>query len=127
MAIRPISVKTYNRMINTDVLGKYDRVEMLEGWIVTKKPHPPEICCSSNLIQAALRNLVGPPYMVDINPQINTPDSCPEPMLAIIHGNPCAELDRHPNPDEVETAIEIADMTLAADRHLRKRVYRTAE
>ncbi len=121
-----LSVAQYHRMIRTGVITDDDRVELLEGWLVTKMPKNPPHRLATKLIYDLLIRLLPAGWYVDAQEPITTKDSEPEPDIVVVRGEPRQYPDRHPGPADLSLVIEIADATLRRDRSLKKRLYARA-
>ena len=121
--MRPFSVREYERMIETGVLGEDDPVELLEGWIVFKMTRNPPHDVAVALASELLIRLLPAGWHVRSQSAITTPDSVPEPDLAVVRGNQRDYAARHPGPADVALAIEVADTSLGRDRSDKARVY----
>src|SRR5438093_733530 len=96
--VRKFSVDEYHRMIQAAVLTEDDPVELLEGWIVPKMPRntPHDVCLDKS--QDALRAVLPAGWRLRVQSAITTPDSEPEPDLAVVPGTPERYLAHHPFP-----------------------------
>ncbi|MBL8793895.1 MAG: Uma2 family endonuclease [Planctomycetia bacterium] len=122
-AFRRFTVDEYHRMMDTGILNDEDKVELLEGYVVEKMPrNPPHDVVIQRLNKRLTRlNLVG--WEVRVRSAITLPDSEPEPDLTVARGDDHTFANRHPGPPELGTLIEVADTTLARDRHDKGRIY----
>lgn len=121
------SVDQYHAMIRTGILTEYDPVELLGGWLVTKRPKSPRRSGVTRLIRQALESILPPGWHVDTQEPLTTIDSEPEPDVMVVRGETRHYLDRHPGPQDVALVVEVADSTLQRDRSLKKRLYAAAE
>ncbi len=125
--VRRFTVDEYHQMIRAGILGEDDNVELLEGWIVPKMPRNPAhealIAWVHNRV-LALRLRAG--WYCRGRSAITTPDSEPEPDLAVIRGSERDYLSRHPGPADTALAVEVADSSLARDRTIKARIYAAA-
>ncbi len=126
MTVHRFSVDQYHRLGETGILDEEDRVELLEGWIVSKMVRNPPHDLSLELLDAAIRPLVPPGWRVRTQMAITTADSEPEPDLAIVEGAPRSRLPRHPGPQETGFIAEVSDSSLARDRGTKARLYARA-
>ena len=112
----------YLRLVDEGVLGADDRVELLEGVIVSMSPHNPRHAAGVRRASVALAKVVGERAFVDGQlPLIAGPYSVPEPDAAVIPGTP-ADYDRaHPNTALL--VLEVADSSLAQDRITKAAIY----
>jgi Uma2 family endonuclease len=120
-----LSVEQYRQMAEVGILTKYDKVELLEGWLVAKmtKNAPHEYTIS--IIEEVLNRALPPGWFPRFQSSTSTPDSFPEPDIAVVRGVRSDYRQRHPGPDDVGLVIEVADTTLARDR-LKRRLYARA-
>ena len=102
----------YDRLADAGILAPDERVELLEGEIVTMTPQHGPDSASIGLAEAALRKAFGPAHWIRIQlPLIVDPDSEPEPDLAVVPGSPRDYVTEHPRAALL--VVEIADSTLA--------------
>jgi Uma2 family endonuclease len=114
--VRRFTVEEYRRLGETGVLAEEDRVELLEGWIVPKMIHHPPHDAAVELAQAALQGRLPTGYRLRIQSAISTPDSEPEPDLAVVSGSIRDHVQRHPAPHEIALVVEVAASSLDLDR-----------
>jgi Putative restriction endonuclease len=126
LPLHRLSVAQYHRMIDTGVLTEDERVELLEGWIVEKMPHNPPHAGTITRIERRLNRELSDNWLIRIQSAITTRDSEPEPDLAVVEGPEERYWERHPRPDEVALAIEVAESTLESDRIVKGRIYARA-
>jgi len=124
--VHRFTVPEYHRMIQTGILSTDETVELLEGWIVPKMTRNPPHDLSMYRCQRVMFRVLPPEVICFGQSAITTADSEPEPDLAIVPGPDERYANRHPAPDEVLLAIEVADTSLARDRGLKARVYARA-
>ncbi|HET6880034.1 MAG TPA: Uma2 family endonuclease [Pirellulales bacterium] len=120
------SVASYQRMVASGALTSDDRVELLENYVVLKMPHnPPHDSTIQRMLRPLLRAL---PTGWDLRVQsaITLSDSEPEPDFAIVRGSSADYEGRHPFAADVGLVIEVADTSLARDRHDKGRIYANA-
>ena len=125
--VRRFTVDEYHQMIQAGILGENDNVELLEGWIVPKMPRNP---VRDALISWVHNRVLAPRlrggWFCRGQSAIITPDSEPEPDLAVIRGSERDYLSRHPRPADTALAVEVADSSLARDRSIKARLYASA-
>lgn len=115
----------YDRLADAGILAPDERVELLEGEIVTMTPQHGPHSASIGLAEAALRTAFGPAHWIRIQlPLIVDPDSEPEPDLAVVPGSPRDYVAEHPRTALL--VVEIADSTLERDRTYKAPVYARA-
>ena len=123
MHLRPTSVVEFQRMFHSGVFGDDEQLELLDGWIVKKRPHTPCHSVAIELANEAVRPYLPKGWRCRIRMTILTTTSLPDPDLAIVFGDLSAHQDRWPNPSETTLIIEVSDSTLAQDRKVKARVY----
>ena len=112
----------YDRMIEAGVLTPEDRVELIEGEILTMTPQGTAHFTAMSLAQEALRAAVGPELHVRTQgPLALGSASEPEPDIAIVGGKVRDYRDHH--PASAVLVIEIADGSLAYDREDKGSLY----
>jgi hypothetical protein len=126
LPVHRFTVDQYHRMIEAGVLTEDDRVELLEGWIVTKMPHNPRHDAVVSIVQRKLRTVIPTDWIVRVQSAITLADSEPEPDLAIARGPEERYLAAHPGPSDLSLVIEVSDSTLESDRVNKARLYARA-
>lgn len=127
LPVRRFSVKEYHRMIDSGILTDEDQVELLEGWIVPKMArNPPHDAVIAQLQLEVIGPRLPKGWFCRVQSAITTPDSEPEPDLAILRGRPLDYLKRHPGPKDMALVIEVADTSIRRDRTIKARLYARA-
>jgi Uma2 family endonuclease len=103
-------------MIRAGQITEEDRVELLDGWIVQKMGKHPLHDGTVDLLDFLLGKMLPDGWFIRIQNAVVTPDSTPEPDLAVVRGQPGDYRRRHPTGADVALIIEVADTTLARDR-----------
>jgi Uma2 family endonuclease len=117
--------REYDRMAEAGLFGPDERVELLEGEIITVTPQQSPHSACIGLLDAVLRQAFGPSYWIRIRlPLIVDPDSEPEPDLAVVPGSPRDYV--HDHPRTAVLVVEVADSTVVKDRTYKTRVYARA-
>ncbi|HYO08894.1 MAG TPA: Uma2 family endonuclease [Tepidisphaeraceae bacterium] len=124
--MRRFSVDEYHRMIEAGILTEADRVELLEGWIVAKMVHNPRHDATVDRTQDALRRRLSSAWRVRVRSAITTPESEPEPDIAVAIGPASRYEARHPEPGEIALLVEVAESSLPSDRGIKARLYARA-
>jgi hypothetical protein len=125
--IYPLTVRQYLRMVEVDILGQYDRVELLEGLLVPKKPPTPPYAATTSNLQTILWKVLPGQWRVHCKSAITTTDSVPEPDISVVVANESDYFRRHPKASEAALAIEVSDVTLTIDQIVKRRVYARAK
>jgi Uma2 family endonuclease len=125
--VRLWTVDEYHRMIEAGILTPSDRVELIEGKIVSmaakNPPHAATNLCAADYLKQRLADKA----LVRIQDPIQLSQySEPEPDLAIVAPNVRKYIDHHPRPDEVLLLIEVADTSLQDDRTIKAPLYAKA-
>ncbi len=121
---RLFTVDDYYQMAGAGILGKDDRIELLEGEIVHMSPagsrHSGGVNRLSHLLVAPLsgRAIVGVQNPLRLNDF-----SEPEPDLAICRFRDDYYAEAHPQPEDVHWLIEVSDTSLAFDREVKLPLY----
>jgi len=104
-----------------------ERVELIDGEIVTVTPQGTGHAVSIQLGHEALRKAFG--HGFDIRPQLPLAldlRSEPEPDIAVVRGAPRDFLESHPTPPATALVVEVAASTLDYDRHTKASLYARA-
>ncbi|MEG4057755.1 MULTISPECIES: Uma2 family endonuclease [unclassified Microcoleus] len=121
-----LSIEQYHAIIQAGILTDDDSVELLEGWLVFKKPKNPPHRVTTRLVRTALENIVPRGWYVDSQEPITLSNSEPEPDIVVVRGDTRQYLDRHPGAEDIALIIEVSDTTLQRDRTVKKRIYARA-
>jgi Uma2 family endonuclease len=121
-----MSVEQYDEAARLGILNKYDLIELIEGWLVTKMSKKPPHTISTNLLRNVLARVVPEGWYVGTQDPIATGDSEPEPDALLVRGDFRDYPDRHPGPGDVALVVEVADSTLSYDRSVKQRIYARA-
>jgi Uma2 family endonuclease len=122
-----LTVAQYDQMIRDGTIGENERVELIEGLLVTKMgKNPPHIVAGKIGLEAFTR-LVPPGWHVaKEDPVVVSNWSKPEPDLAVVRGRARDYLDRDVAAADVAMVVEIAESSLSADRSEMTKVYASA-
>ncbi len=126
LPVHRFTVDQYHRMIETGVLGEHDRVELLEGWIVSKVTHNPPHDESVWKTQTRLARVLPASWIIRVQSAITTDDSEPEPDIVIARKLRQGYRRFHPRPRHIGTLAEVADTSLEDDRVFQARIYARA-
>jgi Uma2 family endonuclease len=120
-----ITVEDYFRLVETGVLAEDDRVELLEGVIVSMTPSGPPHAVVVAAIGKILTLAVGDRAAVRVQLTfVIPPFSAPEPDIAIVPGSHLDYWKAHPS--RALLLVEVADSSLAQDRLAKSRIYAAA-
>src|SRR5262244_816416 len=117
----------YYRMAEAG-LFRDERVELLDGEIITMSPKLTPHASTVNYLMYALITKLGASALVRIqDPIVLNNLSEPEPDVAVCHPDPDRYLQAHPRADQIFLVIEVADTSLAYDRTRKARAYAASE
>jgi len=117
-----ITRERYWRLVEEGVIAPDDRVELLDGVIVSMSPQNPTHAFVISVLTRFLDTIVGPKALVRGQTPLDLSDeSVPEPDLAVVPGTASEYLDSHPT--RALLVIEVAGRSLAADRLTKARIY----
>jgi len=125
--LRLWTVDEYRRMTETGILNPDERVELIDGQIISMSaknpPHAATNLCAADYLRSLLAGLA----LIRIqDPIALSYNSEPEPDIAVVQIDPRLYQDFHPAPDNIFLLIEIADTTLETDRRRKAPAYAKA-
>ncbi len=115
----------FEALVEQGALSPDDRVELLEGVIVTVSPQSPLHAAVVRFVEEALRAAIG--GRAEIRSQMPLQAgalSMPEPDIAVVPGSAADYI--HAHPAEALLVVEVADTSLTQDRMTKERVYAAA-
>jgi Uma2 family endonuclease len=118
-----LTVEDYHRMIESGVLHADHRVELLEGRIVPKMPHNPPHGGMIDVLVGEFHILLPADWFTRVQSAITTPDSEPEPDVAVVRGPRKRYFAKHPQTPDIGMVVEVSDSTLQQDRNVKNIVY----
>ncbi|WHZ21410.1 MAG: hypothetical protein OJF47_000522 [Nitrospira sp.] len=130
MSVPAIQIKRwtrqeYDRLADLGMFSPDDRVQLIEGDILTMPLQNSLHTATIGNTQRALERLFGPNVWVRVQmPLIVDPDSEPEPDLAVVPGAPVDYRDEHPRTAML--VVEVSDSTLPLDRNRKRAIYARA-
>lgn len=116
----------YDRMVETGILGPDDKVELLDGYLVTKMPPNPPHSATVRLVSKRVRRHLPPGWEDSIQSPVRLLDSRPEPDIAVIRERADNYGSQHPTVDDIGLLVEVADSTLPTDQRDKARLYSAA-
>jgi Uma2 family endonuclease len=123
--IHRFTVAEYEEIGRLGILDEDSNVELLEGWIVPKMTKYPPHDNTIDLLNFLLSRLLPSGWFVRVQNCVVTPDSIPEPDIAVVRGTPGNYQRQHPAGGDVGLIIEVADSTVRRDRR-KARIYARA-
>jgi len=110
---RLFSVEEYYRMAEVGIIGRDERVELIDGRIVAKDQiRSPHAWCVNRCVGIFAGRGDG---LLSVQNPIRLGDNGePQPDLVVMR--PETPMDRHPRPEDILLVVEVADSSLAYDR-----------
>ena len=115
----------YERLVDAEILGPDDRVELLGGAMIEKEPPHSPHATGIQLVQRALTEAFGAGWVVWPQMPVALDDeSEPEPDVAVVPGHPRDYRDAHPTRPVL--VVEVALSRLGFDRDRKGSLYARA-
>ena len=115
----------YDRLIDAEILGSADRIELLGGEMIVKEPQPSPHATAIRLAQRVLTAAFGPGWDVRAQlPLALDDESEPEPDVSVVRGGPRDYRDAHPQRPVL--VVEVALSRLRFDREHKGSLYARA-
>ncbi len=112
----------YERMIDADLFGPEDRVELIEGEILVMSPEKTWHAATIDLVAEVLRRVFGDGHTIRVQHPMSLGDrSEPEPDVCVVKGSPRDYLKAH--PQTALLVVEVAETSLANDRTRKASLY----
>jgi Uma2 family endonuclease len=115
----------YDRLVEAEILGPEDRIELLGGQMIVKEPRYSPHATAIQLVERALDLAFGPGWSV--RPQLPialAEDSEPEPDVCVVRGDPRDYRDAH--PERPVLIVEVSLSRLGFDREHKGSLYARA-
>ena len=111
------TVDQYERMGEAGILTEDDRVELIDGCVVTKMGKKPPHVWGVDSVEHLLRDMLGGAWCVRReSPARIPPRDEPEPDVVVARGTRVTYLERHPDPADIVLIAEVSDTTYHRDR-----------
>lgn len=124
---KKFTVEEYHQMIETGVLREDDRLELLDGEIIEMSPIGPRHASCVKKLSRWFWKTLGNRVIVSVqDPIVLVPDSEPQPDVALLVPRSDFYAERHPEPQDVFLAIEVADTSQEYDREVKIPAYARA-
>ena len=118
-----LSVNQYHQMIDAGIFNSDERVELLDGLLVPKMSKNPAHATATKVTERWLERIAGMNYHARIQDPITLSSSEPEPDVALVRGRESDYWLRHPGPQDILIAVEVAESSLTADRAYKMPLY----
>ena len=115
----------YDRLVEADVFGPEDRIELFDGRMIFKEPQHSPHATAIRLVERTLTAAFGAGW--DVRPQMPVAlddDSEPEPDVCVVPGDPRDY--RHAHPERPVLIVEVAQSRLRFDRRQKGSLYARA-
>lgn len=121
---RLFTADEYQRMGQVGILSENDRVELIEGEVITKMTIGPRHNACVNRTAKAMMSAVGDAAIVQVQGSFRLNlYSEPEPDLVLFRPRADFYASRLPEPADIFLVIEIAESSIDYDRILKGRIY----
>ena len=121
---RRFSVDDYYAMAEAGIIGRDERVELIDGEIITMSPIGPEHGASVDTGAYFLFPFVRDRAIVRVQGNIRLDEyNEPEPDFTLLKWRDDFYRSGLPGPDDVLLIIEVADSSLASDRNVKLALY----
>jgi Uma2 family endonuclease len=112
----------YDRLVEAEILGPEDRIELLGGHMIVKEPQYSPHATSIRLVQRVLTATFGSGWDVRAQmPVALDEESEPEPDVSVVPGDPRDYRDAH--PERPALIVEVALSRLRFDREHKGSLY----
>jgi Uma2 family endonuclease len=124
---RRFTVNDYHRMGEAGILSSRDRVELIDGEIVTMMAIGPRHGASVDRANRALTTTVGTSAIVRVQGSVRLDlFNEPEPDIVLLRPRADFYASAHPGPADILLIIEVAESSIDYDRDVKTRVYAMA-
>ena len=114
---RRITVDEYERIIASGSLNEPKKIELIDGYMVTKMAKSAEHSFSTKEVLKALERLLPPGWTTRREDPVRIPEyDEPEPDITIVRGSDADYRHRIPDPLDVGLLVEVSRTNVSADR-----------
>ncbi len=123
--LRLFTVSEYHRMAEAGIFTEDDRVELIEGEVVTMSPiGARHAACVNKLLKLIGDRISSAAYIIAVqNPVGLAEHSEPLPDISIVRQREDYYASGHPSPEDVIALIEVADASVMYDRNTKLPLY----
>lgn len=122
-----ITVDKYHQMLRARIFGEDDRIELLNGELITMSPIGiPHVTLVNRLNTALVPKVLGRAIVSIQNPIQLGPQSEPQPDVVLFHPRVEAQSESHAQPADIFLVIEVADSSVDYDRNEKTVAYARA-
>ena len=124
---RKFTVTEYYRMAEEGILQPTERVELIDGVIVTMPPIGIPHAAGVRRIERVLHQALGAAATISVQNPVRLDDYAePQPDIAILRPREDDYATAHPGPEDTLLVMEVSDSTLAFDLEVKSRRYAAA-
>lgn len=124
---RHFTVKEYHQMAASDILTENDRVELINGEIITMSPIGSRHASCVKRINALLNSKLQQIAIISVQDPLHIGEySEPEPDIAVLKPRADFYAQQHPTPQDTLLIIEVSETTLPYDREVKLPLYAEA-
>ena len=121
---RRFTVEEFYRMLDAGIFTEDDRVELVEGDIVTMMPIGARHAACVNRLTRVFARLLGDDVIVSVqNPLRLDEKNEVLPDVTVLRFRPDFYANAHPGPEDVLLVVEVAETSLAYDREVKVPLY----
>ncbi len=121
---RRFTVEEFYRMADAGIFTEDDRVELIEGDIVTMMPIGARHAACVNRLNHMLARMIGDDVIVSVqNPLRLDEKNEVLPDIVVLRFRPDFYANAHPTPEDVLLVVEVAETSLAYDRETKVPLY----
>lgn len=122
------TVDEYHRMAESGILTQDDRVELINGEIISMSPINSSHASVVDRFNTIFNNRLSGQVIVRIQSTLQIPEhSEPEPDVMLLKYRDDFYADAHPQSDDVYLLVEVADSSLPVDRKIKLPLYAQAQ
>ncbi len=126
LPLRRITVDEYERIGDSGALDDPERVELIDGYLVTKMPKKPGHSFSTTKTYEVVTARLPAGWSARKEEPVRMPTyDEPEPDISVVRGTADDYRQRHPGPTEVGLLVEVSSTTLDLDRGQKLSAYAT--
>ena len=120
LARRPFTTTEYYKLLETGFFTEDDRVELIDGEIITMSPIGPRHTASVKRLNTFLVRKTFGLALIGVQDPIHLNQySAPQPDISILKFHADYYASGHPEPENILIAIEVADSSVDYDRQIK--------
>ena len=124
---RPFTIAEFDQMVEAGILREDDRVELIDGEIVTLSPIGRRHAACVRKLTRNLDRLLGDRTQLSVQNPVAIPDwSEPNPDVALLVPRADFYANAHPGSRHIQVLVEVADTSLVYDTEVKAPLYARA-